>query len=74
MCSIRKGLSGVFVNIDDNKETAQTSNPEQFNSSDAKALNAFFMACAMKFIGRSRAYKKQHSCVTYALSFLRGPA
>ena len=72
--SIRKGLSGLFTNIDDDKETARTSNPEPFDGSDAKALNAFFTACATTFIGRPKAYKKQRSCVTYALSFLWGPA
>ena len=72
--SIHKGLSGLFANIDDNKETAWTSNPEPFDSSNAKALNIFFTACATMFIGMLKAYKKQCSCVTYALSFLWGPA
>jgi len=45
------------VNIDDNKETAQTSNPDLFNSSEAKALNTFFTACATTFIGRPKAIK-----------------
>jgi len=71
--SICKGLSGLFANIDDNKETARTSNPEPFDSSDTKALNPFFTACATTFIGRPKAYKKQHLRVTYALSFLQGP-
>jgi len=70
VCSICNRLSGLFVNIDSDKETAQASNPEPFDSSDAKALNAFFTACATTFIGRPKAYKKQQSHVTYALSFL----
>ena len=74
MCSIHKGLSGLFANLDDNKETAQTSYPEPFDGSDAKALNAFFTACATTFIGRPKAYKKPCSCVTYSLSFLQGLA
>jgi len=53
--SIRKGLSGLFANIDNDKETAWTSNPEPFDGSDAKALNAFFTACATTFMGRLKA-------------------
>jgi len=72
--SICKGLSSLFANIDDNKETAQTSNPDTFDGSNPKALNTFFTACATTFIGRPKAYRKPCSRVTYALSFLRGPA
>jgi len=70
VCSIRKGLSGLFANIDDNRETAQTSNPEPFEGSNAKALNTFFTACTTTFIGSPKAYKKQCSHLTYTLSFL----
>ena len=69
-CSICKGLSGLFANIDNNKETAWTSNHEPFDGSDANALNAFFTACATMFIGRPKAFKKQCSRITYTLSFL----
>ena len=54
--SICKGLSGLFANIDNDKETDRTSNPEPFDGSDAKDLNAFLTACATRFIGRPKSY------------------
>ena len=73
-CSIGKWLSSLFSNIDDDEETAWTSNPDTFDGSNLKALNSFFTDCARTSISRPKAYKKHCSHVTYALSYLHGSA